>query len=277
MGCPAAMTSFEWDARDYAQSSTAQQSWARELIHKLDLQGHEQILDIGSGDGKVTAEIAGHVPRGQVTGIDSSRAMVDFARRRYPARQVAHLRFLHCDAREIPFDAEYDVVFSNATLHWIIDHSPVLCGISRALRAGGRALLQMGGKGNASAVIAVLEEPMSAAAWEPFFSDFEFPYGFYSPAQYRIWLEDTALEARRIELIPKDMLHEGVEGFEAWIRTAWLPYTSRIPRDQVDRFVSDVAQHYVDRHSVDRNGIVHVRMVRLEADLVKRKAACHPG
>ena len=267
------MTAFEWDAQDYAQSSVGQRSWAKELIHKLDLQGHERILDIGSGDGKVTAEIADHVPRGQVTGIDSSRAMAAFAQRRYPKSQYANLRFLHCDAREIPFEAEFDVVFSNATLHWIIDHIPVLCGVSQALRAGGRALLQMGGEGNAREVIAVLEELLAEPPWASFFLDFEFPYGFYSPQEYRVWLERTQLETRRIELIPKDMLHAGKEGLQAWIRTTWLPYTSRIPGDRQDGFVCEVTERFVQRHPVDANGMVHVQMVRLEADLVKRLSA----
>jgi trans-aconitate methyltransferase len=267
------VTSFEWDARDYAQSSTGQQSWARELIEKLDLRGHERILDIGSGDGKVTAEIAACVPCGQVTGIDSSQAMVDFAQRRYPASQYANLRFMLCDALEIPFEAQYDVVFSSATLHWIIDHSPVLSGVSNALQTGGRALLQMGGEGNAREVIAVLEELLVESPWASFFVDFKFPYGFHSPQEYRVWLQRTQLEARRLELIPKDMLHAGVAGLQAWVRTTWLPYTSRIPLDWQDRFISEVAERFVQRHPLDADGLVHVRMVRLEADLVKGPSA----
>jgi trans-aconitate methyltransferase len=173
----------------------------------------------------------------------------------------------------MPFEAQYDVVFSNATLHWIIDHAPVLSGVSNALQTGGRALLQMGGQGNAREIIAVLEELLVESPWARFFVDFEFPYGFHSPRKYRVWLERTQLAARRLELIPKDMMHAGVAGLQAWIRTTWLPYTSKIPLDRQDRFISEVAERFVRRHPPDADGLVHVRMVRLEADLVKRASA----
>ena len=61
----------KWNAAAYAANSSVQQSWARELIAKLKLRGDEHVLDMGCGDGKVTAEIARAVPRGQVLGLDA--------------------------------------------------------------------------------------------------------------------------------------------------------------------------------------------------------------
>jgi len=74
-----------WDAGDYEQSSSAQLVWARELIAKLNLQGDECVLDLGCGDGKITAEIAKLLPKGSAVGIDSSQAMaqVEEAQRQY--------------------------------------------------------------------------------------------------------------------------------------------------------------------------------------------------
>jgi len=59
---------MRWNAADYAANSAVQQSWARELIAKLNLRGDEHILDVGCGDGKVTAEIARALPDGSATG-----------------------------------------------------------------------------------------------------------------------------------------------------------------------------------------------------------------
>src|SRR6266702_3195792 len=67
----------KWNAADYAANSAVQQTWARELIARLNLRGDEHILDIGCGDGKVTAEIARALPRGSVTGADASPHWVD--------------------------------------------------------------------------------------------------------------------------------------------------------------------------------------------------------
>jgi trans-aconitate 2-methyltransferase len=107
----------KWNAADYAANSVVQQTWARELIAKLDLRGGEHILDVGCGDGKVTAEIARAVPRGSVTGVDASSQMIAFAKKTFPAKKFPNLKFQVMDARKIKFARQFDVIFSNAALH----------------------------------------------------------------------------------------------------------------------------------------------------------------
>jgi len=80
-----------WNAADYAANSTVQQTWARELIAKLNLRGDEHILDVGCGDGKVTAEIARAVPRGSVTGADASPQMIEFAKKNFSGGKILEL------------------------------------------------------------------------------------------------------------------------------------------------------------------------------------------
>lgn len=55
---------YNWNAAEYEEHSSSQQLWAQGMIERLDLSGDERILDIGCGDGKVTAELAVRVPRG---------------------------------------------------------------------------------------------------------------------------------------------------------------------------------------------------------------------
>ncbi|NET62062.1 MAG: class I SAM-dependent methyltransferase, partial [Symploca sp. SIO2E6] len=126
---------YNWDALDYAKSSSAQQIWARELIAKLNLQGNERVLDIGCGDGKITAEIANLVSDGSVVGIDNSEAMVQLAKTRYPISAFPNLQFHYADACQLPFEQEFTVIFSNAALHWIQDHLSVVQGISNSLQS----------------------------------------------------------------------------------------------------------------------------------------------
>jgi trans-aconitate methyltransferase len=95
----------KWNAADYAANSAAQQIWARELIAQLNLHGDEHILDVGCGDGKVTAELARAVPKGSVTGIDASPEMIRFARKTFPPGKHPNLEFQVMDAREISFAA----------------------------------------------------------------------------------------------------------------------------------------------------------------------------
>jgi trans-aconitate 2-methyltransferase len=251
-------TSHSWNPADYARHSQGQERWARELLTLLAPQPQESVLDIGCGDGRITAEIAGLVADGRAVGIDRSAEMIGFAQEHFPPEQFPNLRFLQADASALPFDGEFDAVFSNAALHWVLDHKPVLAGISRSLRPGGRCVLQMGGKGNGVDVSHIFdaclgEDRLSAI-----------PYGFHGAAEYRIWLRAAGLKPDSVELIEKDMVHSSREAFIGWLRTAWLPYTSRVPEERRDDLLESVTDCYLREHPTDGDGCVHVRMIRLQ-------------
>ena len=260
---------YIWNAEDYAKNSSIQQEWARELISKLNLKGNESVLDIGCGDGKITAEIAGYLTTGSVTGIDSSMDMIELSNSNFPKDKHSNLSFIRLDARNLEFKEQFDIVFSNAVLHWVKDHNPVLKGIRRSLKKHGRILLQMGGKGNAEGIISTMQTIMSKNKWGRYFSDFDFPYGFFDKDEYRRLLEENDLKPIRVELIPKVMSYDNEEGLAGWIRTTWLPYTERVPRTFKEEFINLITEKYIENHPVDNNGKVHVNMVRLEVEAVK--------
>jgi trans-aconitate 2-methyltransferase len=262
-------TGFRWDAAEYARNSAAQQGWALELIEKIGLTGGESVLDLGCGDGKVSAEIARRVPAGQVLGVDSSEDMIGLSRRSFPAFRHPNLRFQRGDARSLEFDARFDVVFSNATLHWVKDHGPVLEGAARSLRPGGRILFQMGGRGNGAEIFDVAGQMVASREWGRFFAGFEFPWGFYGPDEYLPWCAAAGLLLRRIELLPRTMLQKGVGGLSGWIRTTWMPYTERVPVDRREAFIREASARYIELHPPDAEGNVGVEMIRLEVDAVR--------
>ena len=257
-----------WDAADYARNSAAQREWARELIEKLALSGNESVLDLGCGDGKITAEIARRVPRGRVVGLDSSEEMIRLSRAAFPSSEHPNLRFQPGDARTLEFEREFDVVFSNATLHWVRDHAPVLAGAARSLTHGGRILFQMGGRGNGSEIFEVAREMTAAKKWCRWFDGFQIPWGFYGSEEYTRWCAAAGLEVRRIELLPRIMTQKGADGLAGWIRTTWMPYTERVPADRREAFVREACERYVRAHPPDDQGNVAVRMVRLEVDAI---------
>jgi trans-aconitate methyltransferase len=305
-----------WSAADYASNSSVQQTWARELIARLKLRGDERILDVGCGDGKITAEIARAVPRGAAVGVDASPEMIGFASRKFPASKIPNLEFRAADAREIrpevfqspspqkeeragvrrPINSKprsinpptkfisatspplrggegednafglFDVVFSNAALHWVDDHQAILRGAASVLRPGGRLVVSCGGKGNAHEVFLALRPEMRLKRWREFFRKMAAPYFFHSPEEYRKWLPRFGFKTRSVKLTPKDATYSGREGFATWLRTTWLPYTQRVPENVREEFIAAVAERYLARHPLDAKGLVHVRMVRLEID-----------
>jgi trans-aconitate 2-methyltransferase len=261
---------FTWNAADYSQSSPAQQQWAHELMGKLRLSESEQVLDIGCGDGRVTAAIAVHVPAGTVTGIDSSPEMIRFAQEHYPQITHKNLTFVRMDASRLDFFNEFDVVFSNAALHWIPDHKPVLAGIARSLHLGGRILIQMGGRGNAAQVFEALTVLLKNPRWAGYFDGFSFTYGFFGAEEYRQLLADARLEPLRADLIPKDMVYPDREAFAGWIRTTWLPWMARLPEDEQPEFIRAIIDEYLSMYPANSDGTIHIGMVRLEVEAIKR-------
>jgi len=257
---------YKWDAGDYNRNSSAQQEWARELVDKLQLHGNERVLDIGCGDGKISAEIAAWVPQGTVVGLDISEEMIGYARQQFPPEKFSNLQFELGDASKLNYTQEFDVAFSNATLHWIIDHVPVLNGIAQSLKPLGKVLLQMGGKGNAAEILALANKRCESGKWSTYFKDFKTPYGFYGPEEYTDWLEQAGLTAKRIELLPKDMIHSRKDALAGWVRTTWLPYTQRIPAEMQASYIAEIVEEYLDMYPPDRDGRTHVQMYRLEVE-----------
>ncbi|MEA3225659.1 MAG: methyltransferase domain-containing protein, partial [Planctomycetota bacterium] len=117
---------FEFDGEKYKRASGQQKAWGKTLISELELRGDERIVDLGCGDGALTAELAALVPDGSILGIDASESMIETARK---GHAEANLQFELLDISAIDFDSEFDVVFSNATLHWIKDHTELLANV----------------------------------------------------------------------------------------------------------------------------------------------------
>lgn len=261
---------YAWNAADYSNQSHAQAAWADEVIARLDLQPAEHVLDIGSGDGKITAQIAECVPHGRVVGADSSAAMIAFANERFGGNGD-RLTFRVMDASALTFRDEFDAVFSNAALHWIHDHAPVLRGIHAALRSGGRLRMQMGGRGNAAEVIEVVDEVRGGPRWSPYFEDFSFAYSFYGPDEYSDWLADAGLIPEHVELVSRPMRH-APEQFAGWLATTWMPYTSRIPEPDRATFIHQIVRRFIERFPPRADGILTVPMIRLNVNARKERA-----
>ena len=260
---------FAWDPRDYAVHSAAQVAWARELVSRLGWRGHEHVLDVGCGDGRVDAEMALAVPRGRVLGIDSSSAMVDHATQAHGRGLHDNLAFCCMDATAIRVDASFDVVLSNAALHWVADQPAFLRGAAHALRPGGRLVVSCGGRGNAAQMVEVAQGTITEEPWRRWFTDFVFPWSFHDALAYQRWVEEAGLGPVRVALVHKDMPHAGEAGLAGWLRTTWMPYTHRVPEADRARFVDELARRFVAAHGADAHGLVHVDMVRLEGEAVK--------
>ncbi|MGF1495048.1 MAG: methyltransferase domain-containing protein [Microcoleaceae cyanobacterium] len=260
---------MQWNPEGYAKSSSAQLKWAQELRSHLNLQGHESILDLGCGDGKITADFARSLPNGWVTGVDNSAPMIAYAQRTYSKTEYPNLTFVEMDARALNFTPAFDLVFSNAVLHWVDDHQAVLRGVAQALKSGRSLVISCGGSGNAADILQTFAELAETASWKQYFGTFENPYHFCGTQNYETWLQAAGFAIDRLELVPKDMTHDGADGLAAWIRTTWMPITHQVPETHREQLIADFVAIYLQRFPIDAQGHTHVRMVRLEVEARK--------
>lgn len=263
---------IKWNPNDYHQNSSHQQKWAGEILIKMALKGDERILDLGCGDGRITTEVARQVPKGKVVGLDSSPEMIEFAQKKYLVEKRPNLCFQLGNAQLLDIQEEFDWVVSFACLHWIIDHRPVLKGIRQSLRPGGRILLQFGGKGNAAPLVQTVTGVIARPRWADYFVGFTFPWGFYSPDEYRLWMAEIDLVPISLQLIPKNQTVEGRQGLADSLQATWLPYWQRIPADLQQQFFAEIVEDYVASHPIDADGLIHVPMARLQVEAMRGTA-----
>jgi trans-aconitate methyltransferase len=259
-----------WNPEDYAKNSDAQLKWAQELRTNLNLQTYKSILDVGCGDGKITADFARTLPESKIVGVDSSNEMITYAQKQYPTSQYPNLNFACLDARQLNFNRQFDLIFSNATLHWVENRQAFLKGANLALQKGGRLIISCGGKGNAAQILQTFSLLIATPSWHSYFNSFQNPYFFDGIEDYQTWLEKYGFTINRLELVSKDMTHEGKEGLAGWIRTTWMPFTQCVPKDKRDDFIKEFVDLYLKKYPLDAEGLTHVSMVRLEVDAVKK-------
>ncbi|HYI63754.1 MAG TPA: methyltransferase domain-containing protein [Allosphingosinicella sp.] len=134
-------TASRWSATDYARNAAFVPELGDPVLKLLNPQSGELILDVGCGDGALTARIQAAGAR--VIGLDASPEMVEAARARGIDAFVAD-----AEAMDLSRFGQFDAVFSNAALHWMLDPDAVASGIFAALKGGGRFVGEMGGEGN---------------------------------------------------------------------------------------------------------------------------------
>jgi trans-aconitate 2-methyltransferase len=228
-----------------------------ELIGILNPQPGEHILDLGCGTGQLTRKIADS--GAHVLGLDASPEMIGQARQNYP-----ELRFLLQDAATMDFKGEFDAVFSNAALHWMLDASGVAKAIARALREGGRFIAELGGRRN----IHQIEYAVEAVAARYLGSAMPEKRTFYpSVGEYATILEAYGLEVRSALLFDRPTPLEGPDGMPNWIRQFKWYYFENLPSAQREQALEDVVDEL--RPVLFRDGTWYADYRRLRISAVK--------
>ncbi len=223
-----------WDAQTYDRTSAPQQSWAADVLARLDgIAPDATVLDVGCGTGRVTEALLELVPRGRVLAIDASREMVALARERLGQRATVWCQ----SALELELRDELDAVFSTATLHWVPEHDRLWAILARALRAGGVLEAQCGGAGNIGRVREAIGQAAQAQA--PELIGFS-PWVFATPEQTEGRLAKAGFGAISCWLEQRPTFPDDVGEF---VRTSILAaHLQRLASARRDAFARAVAE-----------------------------------
>lgn len=228
----------DWDAVEYDRIADPQEDWGREVLGRLELSGEETVLDAGCGSGRVTRLLADRLPRGRLIAVDSSPSMVTHTREALAGSACPSIGVFEADLGALEIAERVDVVFSNATFHWILDHRALFRGLAAVLRPGGRLEAQWGAEGNVAEFTRAVESLMGDERFAPYLRDETRPWNFSSIADTKdrmraagfdpahVWTEDRPYTP------PDPSAFLRASGFGSVLR--------EVPEEVVDEFVAAV-------------------------------------
>lgn len=220
------MTHQHWNPEDYARHAGFVAVNGESLIDVLSPRPGERVLDLGCGDGRLTVKL---VEAGcEIVGVDASVAQIEAAQRLGLDARVV-------DACHLPFDREFDAVFSNAVLHWIKDVDAVLGAVFRSLKCGGRFVGEMGADGNVATVRNAIHDELIERGLDPLALD---PWYFPTVHEYRQRLEVAGFVVAEIERFPRPA--RLVTNIAGWLEAFAGPFVEPLPEPERPAFFAAV-------------------------------------
>lgn len=217
-----------WSASDYAKNGRFVQELAGPVFGMLGAKPGERILDLGCGDGALTAEIK--ALGADVLGVDLSDELLAVAR-------MKGLNVRKVDGHALDSVSEFDAVFSNAALHWMRKPQLVIAGVARALRPRGRFVGELGGHGNVAAIATAMRAVGALRRGDPALVA---PWFFPTAEDYGRLLAEGGFSVKEIALVPRPTpLKAGMEG---WLRTFGRSFFDQFPEPDRTKAVGEVIE-----------------------------------
>jgi trans-aconitate 2-methyltransferase len=222
-----------WDPAQYQRFKAERSRPFFDLLGMIKPVYKGRVVDLGCGTGEMTAELHRRLGATETLGIDSSEEMLATS-----AKYAGEgLRFERGDIASFTAEAKYDVVFSNAALHWLPDHPALFARLTKALRPGGQIAVQMpANHDHPSHLIArkvAEEEPFRAKLEGALLATRVLPPERYAEILYGLGFEERTV---RLEVYGH-VLTSPAEVVE-WVKGATLtPVRARLSAEEYERFL----------------------------------------
>lgn len=197
-----------WNANLYDQNHSFVSRYGNDLIELLEIKEGEKVLDLGCGTGDLAKKLCDI--GGDVIGADKSQNMITQASMKYP-----EIKFVVRDVTDLGYKNEFDVVFSNAALHWVKQPKQALNCIYQSLRPSGRFVAEFGGKGNVQMITNEIINQINHSGNE--FNSEQFPWYYPSIGEYTSLMEEAGFRVTFAEHFDRPTPLDGENGLRNWI------------------------------------------------------------
>jgi trans-aconitate methyltransferase len=249
--------SQSWDAALYDDRHRFVAEYGASLVELANPREGERVLDLGCGTGLLLDELA--AKGALVTGLDASASMVERARAAYPQYSL-HVG----DARNFSLPSAFDLVFSNATLHWIPDAGAVAHSVACALRTGGRFVGEFGGEGNCGTIVNALFQAGQEMGYQ-----LESPFYYPSIAAYAQVLDAAGFQVTFAHLFDRPtQLNNAITGMRDWVHMFCGRFLEGVPEAHHEEFLVRVEE--ITRPTLHRDGEWYADYRRLRFVAIKR-------
>lgn len=133
---------FKWSGQQYSMANGLQSHIGTQLLSGIPFTDDALVLDVGCGSGNLTFAIAEQVPNGRVVAIDLSESMIEKCKAESKKSKIENVLFKVQGINDINFKEEFDIIFSNSVLHWMLNIEDAAGRLYRALRNNGVVALQ---------------------------------------------------------------------------------------------------------------------------------------
>ncbi len=243
---------YEFDGLKYEKASIFQQEWGNKLISELNLEGNEVVLDLGCGNGLLTANLAELVPNGNVIGVDASKGMIEVAKEK--EKEKSNLEFELMDLNKLSFDCQFDFIFSNAALHWVKDHNRLWTNIHKIIKPEGFVRFNFAADGNCSHFFKIIKGVIEFKEYREYFSRYTWPW--YTPTldEYENILKNCAFSEWNAWEENADRFFPDIEAVIRWVdQPNIVPFLEYIPEDKKELFREVVLEQMI-KEALQENG-----------------------
>lgn len=250
---------MKWNSNLYDVKHGFVAKYGEDVIELLAPKGGERILDLGCGTGDLAALIS--EKEATVIGLDNSKEMIEAARSKYP-----WLQFDVASADNFSYHEKFDAVFSNATLHWVLNYKKAVQCVYDSLKPNGRFVAEFGGKGNVSGIVNALKKVLAqngyaeTAAKEVWY--------FPSLSEYALMLEKNGFRVVFATHFDRPTLLKDDNGIRNWLRMFGWSYLQDLKTDMLEKILTQVEDAIRPTHF--REGQWYADYVRLRIVATKQ-------